>query len=228
MNIAENLQIVLEKIYSSEIRAGRPPGSVKLIAVTKTVPAEKINEAISAGAGIIGENRVNELVQKKDALLPVEKHMIGVLQTNKVKYLIGEAAMIHSVDRPGLLREIARQCAKKDAVMPILLEVRIGGESGKSGVDPGKLPVLVEEALGFPELRLCGLMCVPPPAAGDIARAYFSQLREVFEKIKSDYSQNLQYFSELSMGMSGDFEEAVQEGATFVRVGSAIFGARVR
>lgn len=226
MSIAENLQEIEGIIAETAIKNGRKPEEVKLITVSKTVDVKRVNEAIQAGAKRIGENRVQELMEKIPLLLPVEKHFIGVLQKNKVKYLAGEVDLIHSVDREELIKEIDRQSEKRSVKTNILLQVHIGGEKSKSGVAPENLSSLVEKTLQYPNVTLCGLMTVPPPAKGDEARAYFENLRQCFMEVRDRYKKELPAFKELSMGMSGDYQEAIMEGATFVRVGSAIFGKR--
>lgn len=227
MSISKNLQIVEKNIVKTAESCGRDSDTVKLITVTKTIDTPRINEAIEAGATRIGENRAQELVEKIPDLLSVEKHFIGVLQTNKVKYLIGNVSLIHSVDRAELLEEIQRQCIRKKTSMNVLLQVHIGEESSKSGVSPENLFPLVEKTLKMERLTLCGLMTVPPPAVGDEARKSFEKLRYCFEQVKNRYGKECPTFQELSMGMSGDYEEAILEGATYVRVGSAIFGSRI-
>lgn len=159
---------------------------------------------------------------------PVEWHFIGGLQSNKVKYLRGKVAMIHSVDRLSLAREISNQWGKTDQVAKILLQVNVGDELSKSGCAPDDLESLSRSIAPLPNLQICGLMCLPPHSADpEQVRPYFTQLRQLSEQLKNLQLPNIE-MTELSMGMSGDFEVAIEEGATMVRVGTAIFGARIK
>lgn len=225
MPIAESLARVREHIATAAHQAGRNPGEVKLIAVTKTMPATLINEAISAGAAIIGENRVQEFHAKRADLLPSEVHLIGALQSNKAKMIVGQVALIHSLDRLSLAQAIQASAERLSIVQDVLIQVCIGDEDTKSGVDPAALPALAEALLIHPNIRPRGLMCIPPPATGAQARRHFAELRACLLDL---HARGLlpPDATELSMGMSGDYEEAIQEGATMVRVGRSIFGER--
>lgn len=225
MTIKDNVLSVKERIEEAAIKAGRSPEEVRLITVTKTVEKERILQAIEAGVDRIGENRVQELLSKLDFLPEtVEKHVIGQLQSNKVRQVLGHAALIHSLDRISLARELSRVASAREMTADVLVEVNIGEEESKGGVLPADLFLLLEEAMQLPNLCIRGLMTVPPRCPFDEARRYFSSLRELMERAKREFpALPLQ---ELSMGMSGDFEAGILEGATFVRVGSAIFGAR--
>ena len=224
MSIADNLKAVQEKIAAAALASGRRPEDVKLIAVTKTVPAERVCEALAAGAERIGENRVQELLSKLPALGGVEAHLIGQLQSNKARMVVGKAACIHSVDRLSLAQELERCAAKQGVTQDILLEVNIGKDPAKGGVMPELLGELIAGVLALPHLRLCGLMTVPPICPPEEARGYFAGLRELRNGMQAQFPAA--DLSELSMGMSADYPEAVMEGATMVRVGSAIFGKR--
>lgn len=209
------------------MNAGRNPGEIRLVAVSKTKPSTMIEEAAAAGQNIFGENYVQELATKAaEVRSAVEWHFIGHLQSNKVKYIAGLASMIHSVDRFSLAEEIDRQWAKTGKVCDILIQVNISGEGTKSGTTSDEAVNLVRQVSNLKSLHICGLMTMPPffddPEG---ARPYFSGLRSLSEKIDSLNIPNVS-MKELSMGMSGDFEVAIEEGATLVRIGSAIFGGR--
>ena len=224
MSIAENIASVRERMDKAMSAAGRRD-DVKLIAVTKTVDVARVNEAIEAGITAIGENRVQELLEKRELLLPVEQHLIGSLQTNKAKYVTGKVALIHSLDRLSLAAEIDRLAALRGVVQDVLVEVNIGGEEGKGGVSPGEVLPFFESIEGIAGIRVKGLMAVPPICKEDEARRYFSAVRKLFDAVAARGFQNAN-MRELSMGMSGDFEAAILEGASMVRVGSALFGTR--
>jgi pyridoxal phosphate enzyme (YggS family) len=208
----EGLKEVRERIARACGRAGRAPFSVTLAAVSKGQPLEKIREAFAAGQTLFAENYAQELREKSTALPGAEWHFIGALQSNKARMVVGRAALIHTCDRISLARELSRRA---EGVQRVLLEVNIGREPQKSGVLPEEAPGLLDAVRALPQLRCEGLMCIPP-AEGD-PRPHFRALRELGEKLG---------LRELSMGMSADFEAAIEEGATIVRVGTAIFGAR--
>ena len=225
--VEQNIQEVRERIRAAEKRAGREPGSVKLICVTKTKPVPLLEEAYQAGERIFGENRVQEILAKKP-LLPedVSWHMIGHLQTNKVKQVVGNAAMIHSVDSLRLAQEISRRAQEAGLIVPVLIEVNAAGEESKYGVRFEDTEALIREIAPLPGLIVRGLMTVAPYTEDpETSRPYFSRLRQLSIDIAAKNIDNTDIY-ELSMGMSGDFEVAVEEGATFVRVGTGIFGER--
>ena len=224
MSICENVTAVQDKIANAAVRANRDPEEIRLIAVTKTVDVDRIREVLAAGVKRIGENRVQELLTKLPELEPVEAHLIGQLQSNKARAVVGKVSCIHSVDRVSLAREIERCAAQHDLVQTVLLEVNIGLDPAKGGVLPDELPQLIEAVLGMQHLRLRGLMTVPPICLADQARGYFASLRELRDKMAIRFPEA--QLVELSMGMSADYPEAVMEGATMVRVGTAIFGKR--
>ena len=225
MTVGEKVRAVRERAAEAAIRAGRRPEEVRLITVTKTIEKERILEAIDAGADHIGENRVQELISKLEFLPEtVEKHIIGQLQSNKARQVVGVAALVHSVDRLSLAAELNRVAAARSLTVDALVEVNIGGEESKGGVAPASLFPLLEQLCSFPNLRIRGLMTVPPRCTQIEARRYFASLRELMERAAEEFPSLP--LAELSMGMSADFEEAILEGATYVRVGSAIFGAR--
>jgi pyridoxal phosphate enzyme (YggS family) len=201
----------------ARVRAGIPAG-VTLVAVSKTQPAAAIREAHAAGQRDFGENYAQEWREKADALADLDGlrwHFIGSLQTNKVKYLAGRVHAIHTVDREELAREISRRFAARGAVARVFLEVNVGGEATKGGCAPGAVPALAAAVRALPAIELVGLTCIPPPE--DDPRPHFRALRALAEGLG---------LRELSMGMSADWPIAVEEGATVIRVGTAIFGER--
>jgi len=227
MSISRNLSNIRSRIRAAAESAGRDPDSVRLVAVSKTRPAVDIIEAFHAGQTVFGENYIQELTTKLDQVPePVEWHVIGHLQSNKVKYIAGRVALIHSVDRLSLAEEISRQWGRLELVCPVLIQVNISGESTKSGTTEEEALQLVRECALLPNIRVSGLMTMPPffddPEA---ARPFFAGLRRLASAIDAAGIAGVE-MRELSMGMSGDFEAAIQEGATLVRVGTAIFGER--
>lgn len=226
MTVKDRYEIVLDNIKKACERSGRNPDDVTLISVTKTHGAELINEAIDAGAKDIGENKAQELCNKYDDIKPVRWHFIGHLQTNKVKTIIDKVAMIHSVDSEKLAAEIDKRAKASGIVMDILVEINIGMEDSKSGATEDEARDLIKKIRDeYQNLRVRGLMCVPPITDNpENSRRYFRRLKDIFESIK-ELSED-KNFDTLSMGMSGDYEVAIEEGATVVRVGTAIFGAR--
>ena len=203
-------------------------GRARLLAATKTVPPEMINFAIDQGVDLIGENRVNELLEKYEFIdrSRVQIHFIGALQTNKVKYIIDKVDMIQSVDRESLALEIERQAAKRNIVMPILAEVNIGNEATKSGVSPEQAMEFCEFLNTLPHVKLCGLMAIPPKCENsENNREYFCKMRKIFIDISSKNVDN-NIMDILSLGMSDDYLTAVECGSNLVRVGSSIFGKR--
>jgi pyridoxal phosphate enzyme (YggS family) len=199
------------------VRKGIPEG-VRLVAVSKSQPAEAIREAFAAGQRDFGENYVQEWREKADALADLPGlvwHFVGSLQTNKVKHLAGRVGLIHTVDREELGREIARRWEKIGARARVLVEVNLGGEASKGGCSEGQVAALVEALRGLPALEVAGLTAIPPP--GDDPRPHFAALRSLRDRLG---------LRELSMGMSGDYPVAIEEGATLVRIGTAIFGER--
>lgn len=227
MTIAANLGSIKERIAAAALKAGRSPEDVRLVAVSKTHPAILVDEAARAGQQLFGENYVQELTAKAtEVTMPVDWHFIGHLQSNKVRQIAGKVSLIHSVDRLSLAEEIDRQWRKLDQVCPVLIEVNVGGEATKSGTTAAAALELVRFVAALPHVRIKGLMTMPPffddPEA---ARPYFQELRELAATIEREAISGVE-MRELSMGMSGDFEIAIEEGATLVRVGTAIFGHR--
>jgi pyridoxal phosphate enzyme (YggS family) len=228
MSIADNLKTVKGRIASAAKRSGRDPSSVKLVVVTKTVDVERVREAVAAGAMILGENRVQEAKEKIEKLGRVAHwHLIGHLQTNKAKHAVKLFYLIHSVDTLELAEEIDRQAAKIGKVQDILVEVNIAGEETKAGVASEEAVALVKEAAKLKNISIKGLMTMPPFSHDpEDSRPYFKKLRELSASIAKENIPGVS-MKELSMGMSGDFEVAIEEGATMVRVGTAIFGERM-
>ena len=227
MTIAGNLARINERIRAAAEKAGRNPASVRLVAVSKTRPAADIVAAFQAGQTVFGENYIQELLPKLAGIQEaVQWHVIGHLQSNKVKYIAGQVAMIHSVDRVSLAQEIDRQWGKLGKICDVLIQVNISGEVTKSGTTEAGAIQLVRECALLPNISVKGLMTMPPFFDNpDAARPYFAELRRLAKVIAAEQIAGVD-MTELSMGMSGDFEAAIMEGATLVRIGSAIFGER--
>ncbi len=226
MSIADHLKTIQGRIATAEAQAGRPEGSVRLIAVSKTKPMSLIQEAFAAGQLDFGENRPQELRDKHPALPEARWHMIGNLQRNKVKYLMPYIALIHSVDSAKLLREIDKQAAKAEVIVDCLLQLNISEEDAKSGLDETRAKELLLQLDDYPHVHIRGLMGMASFSDDEkLVRSQFKRLAQAFEAFKSLDHPRLS-MTELSMGMSGDFEWAIAEGATMVRIGSAIFGER--
>ncbi len=228
MSIQENYDRIRQRIAGACARAGRSEEEITLLAVTKYVEIARIKEAIDCGIREVGENRAQEFTEKLEFYknMNVSKHFIGQLQTNKVKYIVGKADLLQSVDRLPLLEEVARVAEKKDVVQPILIEVNIAGEMQKGGIMPEDLFALLDRASACEHIRVKGLMCIPPMATDDEVRPYFASMRKLFERVSALSLPNVD-MQVLSMGMSGDFEVAIEEGASIVRVGTGLFGGRV-
>ncbi len=226
MNLCSNLEKVKERIHKACEKAGRKIEEVKLLGASKTVPAEKIKVFYECGLRLFGENRVQEFLKKYDVLknLSIEWHFIGQLQSNKVKYIIDKVALIHSLDRESLLEEIEKRAGNYGKVQEVLIEVNVGKEPSKGGVFPEGLKSLVENTLLKKHIKLKGLMTIPPYEEDpERSRKYFVMLRELKEEVEKEFGIKL---DELSMGMSSDFEIAIEEGATIVRIGTLLFGGR--
>lgn len=223
----ENYKRIKSNVEETAVKAGRNPKDVRLMCVTKTVEAEYINPVLDIGADLIGENRVQEFLQKKDSLHldKVEKHLIGHLQTNKVKQIVGEVDFIESVDSLKLAKEISKESVKKDILTDILVEINVGQEASKSGIYLDSLGELIYQIAELPNVKVKGLMTIPPICEEAEARKYFYEIHKAFVDIKEKNIDNIN-MDILSMGMSGDYEAAILEGSNIVRVGSAIFGAR--
>lgn len=226
--IAQRVQSVLAKIRSAEEKAGRPEGSVRLVAATKTVTVDRIKEGVSAGLTILGENRVQEALPKLAAFAgaPVRWHFLGQLQRRKVRSVIGLFEVIHSVDSLELAQEIDRRAGEVGCHQSVLIEVNIGNEPTKAGFSPDDVVQAVTTMAEFSHIGIRGLMAIPPQTDHpDSARPHFRKLNELAQQIAACRIPSVR-MDELSMGMSNDYEVAIEEGATFVRVGTAIFGTR--
>lgn len=230
MSLSENVAAVRAKIAAAELSAGRPPGSVSLVAATKTQSSETIRAAIAAGISACGENRVQELSAHLDdfAYDGAAVHFIGHLQSNKIKFVVGRVDLIQSVSSLKLLEAIDAQAEKLGIVQNVLLEVNVARESTKSGFDPVDLPAAARRCAQLPCLRLQGLMAIPPAVpCPECSRPFFQQLRKLFVDIGGNLEDNSSSdICCLSMGMSADYPVAIAEGATVVRVGTALFGPR--
>jgi len=224
-SIAENLERVRSQIAGAAAKSGRSPDAVELVAITKTHPAEKVREAIEAGQSLFGESRVQE-ARSKIPELPsnVRWHFVGHLQKNKVRQALPLFEMVHSVDSLALAQDMNR-IAEEEGLHPrALLEVNVAGEGSKFGFSPEKLRDQMEELLALSRLSILGLMTVPPlTRESEVSRKHFAELRELRDRLQTEFRVD---FAQLSMGMTQDFSIAVEEGATLVRVGTAIFGER--
>ena len=227
MGVCENYRAIEEKVEKACLRSGRKREDVTLIAVSKTKPVSMIHELLPLGVRDFGENKVQELTEKEE-LLPkdIRWHMIGHLQRNKVKYVVGKACMIHSVDSLRLAEEISKEALKKQISVPILVEVNVAGEESKFGVSVQEAPFLVEQICRLPGIEVKGLMTIAPYVEDpEENRIVFRNLRKLSVDIREKNFDNVT-MDILSMGMTGDYEVAIEEGATHVRVGTGIFGER--
>ena len=227
MSIAQNIQTIRQQMAEAARAAGRDPSEILLVGASKMNDAAACKEAVAGGIDALGENRVQELLATyaEDAYVGAPLHFIGHLQRNKVRQIVGKVDLIQSVGSLELLEEIEKWAAKLELVQDVLLEVNIGGEESKSGFAPAELEAAAEAALAYPHIRVLGLMTIPPvetESGGNVP--YFEKVRDLYVDINAKLFHN--EFKYLSMGMSGDFAEAIRCGATMVRVGTAIFGAR--
>ena len=223
--IKNNLEIINGKIKKAALKANRNPEEIKLVAVTKTATIEQIKEAISAGVKIIGENKVQEAKEKYQILsADIEWHLVGHLQTNKAKYAVEIFDCTHSVDSIKLAQEINKRSFQFGKIMDVLVEVNVSGEETKYGIKPEEVEPFIKKISEFPRIRVRGLMTIVPIVEDkEEVRPYFRKLRELSEKIKSKNIENVK-MDYLSMGMTEDFEIAIEEGANMVRIGRGIFG----
>lgn len=221
--IKTNLRKIRGNVARAAAEAGRTD-KVRIMAVTKTVSADKVNFAIDMGVDLLGENRVQEYMEKRDSYKPCETHFIGTLQTNKVKYIIDKVSMIHSVDNIRLIEEIDRRALQHGLVMDVLAEINIGGEESKSGVSAQSAEEFCEQIGRFRGVRLRGLMTIPPPGCPE---SVFACMQDIYLKLQaSERKRGNSEFDTLSMGMSADYETAVKYGSTIIRIGSGLFGYR--
>lgn len=223
--LGERVAWVRDRIVDAVRRSGRPAGSVKLVAVSKTRPLARILEAYSAGLTVFGENYVQEAEGKIPELPGAEWHMIGRLQGNKVRRAVALFPWIQTADSARRLREISRCASESGKTVRLLIEVNLGGEGSKGGADPGDLRAILDASVGLPGVRVEGFMAIPPFSTDpERSRPHFARLRELRDALAREIPGAA--LGELSMGMSNDFEQAIGEGATMVRVGTAIFGSR--
>ncbi|PYK22764.1 MAG: YggS family pyridoxal phosphate-dependent enzyme [Verrucomicrobia bacterium] len=226
-SVAENLERVREQIARAAAKSGRTTDDVELVAITKTHPADKVREAIETGQTLFGESRVQE-ARAKIPELPsnLRWHFVGHLQKNKIRHALPLFEMIHSVDSLALAQDMNRVAEEEGMHPRVLLQVNVAGEGSKFGFSPDKLRHQMEELLALPRLSILGLMTIPPLAEeAEASRKYFVQLRELRDRVQTDFRVDL---AQLSMGMTQDYAIAIEEGATLVRVGTAIFGERMR
>lgn len=229
MTMQQRIESVRQRIAQAALAAGRDPGEITLCAATKVQTDDTIREAIAAGITVCGENRVQELTAHlaANAYEGAQVHFIGHLQTNKVNKVVGHVSLIHSVDSQRLLEAIQRQAEKVGVVQDVLLEVNIAGEESKGSCTPDLARELAAQALEMDHVRLRGLMAIPPISPEPGANVpFFAAMKQLFVDIKGNMAHNQDDMDCLSMGMSGDFEDAIVQGATLVRVGTALFGPR--
>lgn len=228
-SIADNLGSVTRRIQKATLQAGREPGSVSLLAVSKTRSADELREAVAAGQRAFGENYLQEALGKIEALsdlTEIDWHFIGPIQSNKTRQIASAFSWVHSVDRLKVARRLSEQRETGLPPLNICLQVNINNEQSKSGCQPDELPTLIEEISQLPGLTLRGLMAIPDPEQAESAlRESFRKLANTLKKLRQDYPQ-AGPLDTLSMGMSGDLEMAIAEGATWVRIGTAVFGER--
>ncbi|MDL2293445.1 YggS family pyridoxal phosphate-dependent enzyme [Ruminococcaceae bacterium OttesenSCG-928-D13] len=227
MTIAERVAAVRERMADAAAKAGRPVEEITLVAVTKTRSADEVRAVLEAGVGHIGENRVQELLEKAPYLvdMPHQTHLIGHLQRNKAKYLPGQIDMLQSLSSTGTLAALEKAWAGRPRPLDVLVEVNIGDETSKSGIDAAEAVALCEACDQSPAVNLRGLMAIPPFVEGEKVRPYFEQMYRLFVDIQAKKMDN-NTVNVLSMGMSSDFEYAIMEGATMIRVGTELFGPR--
>lgn len=225
--LKENYANVLKNVHNACERAGRKTDDVTLIAVSKTKPVEMLQEIYDCGCRDFGENKVQEIMDKYDKLPnDIRWHMIGHLQTNKVKYIVDKVYMIHSVDSIKLAKEISKEAVKKNVIVKVLLEVNVAKEETKFGLLTEEVLDFYKEVIDLPGLKVCGLMTIAPYVENsEENRQHFVNLKQLMVDIESEKTDNISV-GELSMGMTGDYEVAIEEGATYVRVGTGIFGER--
>lgn len=220
--VDENLKVIRENVGEAAAKCGRNAEDIRIMAVTKTVAPEIINHAIELGIDLLGENRVQEYLSKAEAYSPAEVQFIGGLQTNKVKYIIDSVTMIQSVDSLKLGQEINRLAAKHGKVMDVLCEVNIGGEESKGGIAPDELRSFVSQLAELENIKIRGLMTIPPPSQSDV---FLGRMQELFLSLRDEKIKGAD-MQVLSMGMTHDYAQAIEYGSTLVRIGTGLFGAR--
>ena len=227
--VRENVRSILQQVRQTALEAGRDPRQVQVMAVTKTVAPELVNAAIAEGITLLGENKAQELCEKYENISkPVHWHMIGHLQKNKVRQVIDKAVLIHSVDTVGLAEQIEKEAVKRDLDVSILLEVNVAGEESKFGFAPEEVEEAAREIAKYPHVHIQGLMTIAPFVENsEENRGVFKKLYELYVDMKRKNIDNVT-MNVLSMGMTGDYQTAIEEGATMVRVGTGIFGTRAK
>lgn len=225
MDLMKNINEVYKNIEKAASIANRDPNDITLIAVSKTKPIEMLISAKECGLKIFGENKVQEVMDKSLHIEDISWHFIGKLQKNKVKYIIDKVDLIHSLDSISLAEEINKRAEKKGIIVNVLIQINIGDEVTKSGIHKDDLESFIKDIKEFKNIKVCGLMAIPPKCEKEEARGYFKQMKNLFDHLKDfeDDSIKMQY---LSMGMTGDYEVAIEEGSNMVRVGTGIFGER--
>lgn len=227
MSVSSNIDDVRQRLTNAAEEVGKNPKDIILVGVSKTQSIEKIREAISSGIDTFGENKVQELMEKYDKASDVKWHFIGHLQRNKVKYIIDKVEMIHSLDNIELASEIDKRAAKINRIVPVLIQINIGKEESKSGIYEEDMAEFTSNLKEFKNIVVSGIMTIPPASDNkEHTRKYFRRMREIFEQYKNCLYINFD-FKYISMGMTEDFEVAVQEGANIIRIGTGIFGERV-
>ena len=225
--VIERYSAIKERMAEAALRAGREPSGIVLVAAAKTIPAEKVKAAVEAGVNVLGENYVQEAKKIKAIIdLPVKWHLIGRLQSNKVKQTVNLFDVVETIDRQSLVQQLQHHASQAQKRLDLLIQVNLSGELTKSGVKPGEVLPLIKMIAGCENLSCTGLMTLPPFFDDpERARPYFSELRQLRDRLQPIVPGNVR-LQELSMGMSGDYEVAIEEGATLVRIGTALFGPR--
>jgi pyridoxal phosphate enzyme (YggS family) len=226
MDIKQNINNIKERVHTALKTTNREGEEVTIIGVTKTVDIESIQEAVSSGLLNLGENRVQELTKKYDSIKDAKWHMIGTLQRNKVKYIIDKVELIHSLDSLSLAREINKHAERIQRIMPVLVQINIGNEKTKAGIPSEEALPFIESIFNLKNIKVMGLMTIAPLMEDpELVRPYFRTMKQIYDELKNvNYPHtDIQY---LSMGMSYDFEVAIEEGSNMIRIGTAIFGQR--
>jgi len=224
--LKKNIEEIQERIEKACLRSGRKPSEVKLLGATKGVDINTIRLANELGIKIFGENRVQEFLPKYNELPHLEWHFIGRLQTNKIKYIYDKVLLIHSIEKVEQIQELEKRCSKVAKKIDVLIEINVGGEESKGGVLPNNVEELIEKICECKHVNLKGFMTIPPIEEDERKlRQYFRKMKEIFENYKKLNYNNVK-IEVLSMGMSNDFEVAIEEGATLVRIGTKLFGER--
>jgi PLP dependent protein len=226
LSILNNILAIKNNIEKAKQLSGRQNEEIMLVAVSKTQAVDKVIEARNSGLSVFGENKVQELVDKYPQIKDVEWHLIGHLQKNKVKYIIDKVHMIHSLDSISLAEEINKRAEKTGRVIPVLIQINIGKEESKSGIFEEDVNQFIQEMVGFKNILINGIMTIPPISEDkELTRIYFRKMKTIFDTLK-EYQQDNMDIKYLSMGMTDDYELAIEEGSNIVRVGTGIFGER--